>query len=320
MTRNLLSGRISGSGLISYGDNQINQFENDVADVLGMPTDTILTNPIWGIDGDGNITHWTNDDDPSDPTYGVATIKDQELYAGLRIWDTTTGREVYLNVRDGKFIIREAATPGQELTVGSTWYDRLSLPLAAAAGQEIDLNFTGHAAQFLQVSADEKSLVYAASPGLAIPSVQVFSGSLGTLDAGASIIPTYSNYDWEYYGADQWDPSYPQLIYTPASGVYLITAWVHFGTKGDKSPDLIRLYDDAGRANPPGQGTLLDAIKADHQSVTDGIPFMMRLTGVYDVAENHSISMKVTNGSTTSQSTTIEATSLSMTLLSILPT
>lgn len=227
MTRNLLSGRISGSGLVSFGDNQIVQFENDVADVFGIPTDTVLSNPVMAVDSDGNITRWTNADDPGDPEYGVLTFKDGNEENGFRIWDTASGKEIWVLIDSNAFVIREAATPGQALT--GTWHTKLSIPLAGAAGQEIDLDLSGQASKYLICKADETGIGWAAAPALAVPSCQVVMDTDETiLNVTAENLIFEDPADWELNDTDMWQATYPGGILIPTAGAYLIQAYVHW--------------------------------------------------------------------------------------------
>lgn len=234
MTRNILSGRISGSGLVSFGDNQIVQMENDIADVLGIPKDVILANPIWGIDEDGNITRWTNLDDPGNPEYGVPTIKDIATYAGFRIWDETNSKEILFRVTGNELVISEADTPGQDLSTG-TWHTKLSIPLAGAAGQNIDLDLNGQASKYLICKADESGIDWADSQALAVPSCQIVRDTdTGTSDSTPAEV-TFESADWELNGSDQWEAAHPKGIQVPTTGVYQVQAYVSWANPSGSS-------------------------------------------------------------------------------------
>lgn len=313
MTRNLLSGRISGSSLISFGDNQIVQFENDAADCLGIPTDTILTNPIWGIDEDGNITHWTNNDGAT-ATYGIPRIKDTETYggAGLRIWDATNSREVYLVVRDEKFIIQEADSGdvGDVDATGVNWHEKLSFPLAAAAGQNLDFDLTGQASKYLIVKSDASGIDFADSEALAVPSCQVQTDTPQNVGAASSVVIDFDDpADWELNGTDLWQAAYPAGIQVPVSGVYLIQVYVKWDLSTSGYVSATVRGRAGGAAEPPNFTTDL---LVDQRIVGSG-DYLHSFSGIVDLSANVFVGLQVYNGTVSSDS--VEEATLAVSLV-----
>jgi hypothetical protein len=179
MARKLQSSRIDEESFISAGPDKINDFETDVAELLGFDADQLYENSPFSFDEYGNILAARDGDNIQ------TRFKGSSGTAGFRVWNSSQDEEILFTIENGYLVISEnTGTVGEGES--ANWEDRLKIELNGGTnnepGQSI-LNHSEFSPSATLGATGEVMAVNSAGDGLEF----VSSGSLASADSAGMI-------------------------------------------------------------------------------------------------------------------------------------